>query len=533
MTAMPRRRWLASIAIAACSGGAPRAPVTPALPPPPDPAPAVVDAAGATLEPTGVVEKQVATSVVTYRVRASRLVNLMYQLDCLAELANCSHDAFVETWTHDLGLDDADKTALQSWHELRARYGGRIENESDGATETALPLARDMRGIEERIRIAAYDARDADDLWSRLGLFLDPSDVTAGRAVVARLEPKFDKYWATRGDELAAAVGEYALLVARSDIVKIDEQIAKFYQPELGGTTETIDLIARPKHDSPTNAEQIRDHAVVEVSPGSSATTEFPVLAHEMFHAWLAAAPAAKQLALAQQFAGSKDALAIPAYGLLNEVLATALGNGVIARIVDPKDFARRLADPRGFYDDRFIDPVAKAMLPKLDTRLAAGKALFDDDFVAEYLSAVHAAFPTGLPPIAYLRPMAAVVDNAMRDAFAHLAEVSRSGWYWTADASDPLDAHQTLDRGKLWGQVVIVPPTALSGLDAWQAIDKPTLAAVRKQAQAHPHHAFVLTRRRATGVLFVLVADDVAAMIKLVDAFAAVTDLKDGVLSP
>src|SRR5207247_2474556 len=104
------------------------------------------------------------------------------------------------------------------WKELRTRYTGTIDNAGDPEVDSPLPLVRDMREISARIRIAMYDARDLDDLASRLGLFCDESDVRAARRVLERFAPRAAVLWRARSRDLAAAVDGYAALVARPEV---------------------------------------------------------------------------------------------------------------------------------------------------------------------------------------------------------------------------------------------------------------------------------------------------------------------------
>ena len=55
------------------------------------------------------------------------------------------------------------------------------------------------------------------------------------------------------------------------------------------------------------------------------------------------------------------------AFLLVEESVAAGLGNGLVARKVLPKkEFERLFAKDRGFYNDPYIDPAAKALLNQL-----------------------------------------------------------------------------------------------------------------------------------------------------------------------
>lgn len=487
----------------------------------PDPAVASPPSAPSPSPELADVERVVATDSVTYVFRVSQIANLVFQLDCLAGLHVCSRSAFSADWRAAEWTAD-DDAALTAWQQLR-RYRGDIANGSPRA-DPPLPLPRPPRTVANSARIAAYGARDADDLLARLAPFASAADIAKTREILAHFTPRTADRWRVARAGLLAAQADFAALVDRPDVRALVEQIAALYG--VGATRQTFELIARPRHRSESSAQQLGDLAVVEVTIGDPAQRKLPVVMHEMFHAWFAAAPIEQQIALVERFAASSDPLAVPGYGLLNEALSTALGNGLIARAVAPDEYDRRIRTSQGLYADRYVDETAKALLPALEARLAAGASVFDDDFIPEYVRAVHAAFPNGLAPIVYLRPMACAFDMSFVDAQRRLREVSRTSIAeCTSGASQAVDLFR---RRAAWGQAILWPRAKLAELVP--LVDAPTMATLRRQAlRGQP---FVLTQHRSpSGVLFIFVADDAAAAHKLVEAFAAQTELRAGVV--
>jgi hypothetical protein len=476
-----------------------------------------------------VTERTVTTPRVSYVFRASRLSNLLYELDCLSNLTRCSHVAYEELWKKDLGMTDGDADALKAWHDLRLRYSGNIRK-SDEDTKPPLPLPSSGRSIAMRMRLAGYGATSEKDYFSRLSLFLDPSDVDAARKILARFSSRFDHFWNERQPDLARGLDEYAALVARPDVTAILASAQTFFDPQFtDGATETFDLIARTDHSSPDSGEQLLDHSVIEVRPGEHPSHRFDVVMHELFHSWFAASPYAKQNKLVTSFASSPDPLAVPAYGLLNEVLATDFGNGLIQRAVEPKEFERRFAKPGALYNDDGIDRVAKKMLPILETQIAAKKSVFDDDFVPGYLGAVDSVFPNGAPPSLYLRTYVCAYDNAFGSAAEHLDEVARASSVRSTDSLDAKEALPLFTDYAQWGGVILTKPDQLDALKKWTGVtDDKTLKAIR--AQAAKKIPFVwMTHRPKAGVLFILVAPDGVAMKTLVDHLVALPAFHEG----
>ncbi|HEY0250023.1 MAG TPA: hypothetical protein VGC41_00765, partial [Kofleriaceae bacterium] len=313
-------------------------------------------------------------------------------------------------------------------------------------------------------------------------------------------------------DELLASLDGYRVLAERDDMKALAGEVAHFFAIDPAAARQTFQLIWRPVHKSPTSAQQLGELAVVEATSGEPAAEQWPVVTHEMFHAWFSASPIAKQVELATAFIATKDPISQPAYAILDEVLATAFGNGMIARLSDQADYERRLAQPQGFYNDVLIDRVAKALLPALEKRLAAHGTIYDPDFVAEYLAAAHTAVKDW-PPSAYLRDMTFLYTPALQPAWKKLQQAVNAS-YSDGDVLGP-SAIANAQKHPGWGGVVLVSKKELDQLAP--LVTKPQLAALKKQTAP----AFVLAaHRQPVGALFVFVAPDADQMAALVDRF-------------
>lgn len=500
---------LATLGLLACGTSAPPRPVpAPVAPRVDPPAPEAGD-----------VTRTTTSGAVTYTYRASRMTYLVYAIDCLAELIACSKPEVAAEWK--TAWSAADDAALATWRALRQRYSGEI---TDGERQptAVLPVAYHPRDIGSAIRIAAFGARDVDDAASRLSLFLGAAEVVQARAVLARFSARADERWRAGRAALATSLGDYVALGERAEVQALLAQIARFYAIGDRGAHQTFDLVLRPPGTGPTSAQQLGELAIVEVVRGEPASSRYPVIAHEMFHAWFGASPIEAQDALVARFLATKDPLVGPAWGLLDEVLATALGNGLVARLVDRADYERRLAKDLGFYNDPFIDKVAKALLPALEKRLAGGGSVFDAGFVADYLAAVHAAFPSGMPPSAYLRPLFVAAPGPGSDT---LIERSNAGYVESYDDLAESAAHAA--RLAHWGTALFSAKADLDRLSPF--LPRAALAAAKREKAS----SFVFVQTHApVGTVFLFVGATPADYARLVDAlFALPAPLREGVI--
>lgn len=514
------RTWsLALVAAVVVACGPKRATVAPS-PPPPPPREGVPTASSV---PVSSLIVTIPGAPTAFRLHAGEFANLFYQLDCLARTTRCSRAAYEDLWSRTLGgLDEGDREALTRWKKLRERYGGRIERHDD-SHDLVLPVHRPGRQISSRLRLAGYSADSAAHYSEHLSLFADPADVAEAVSIVGRFAPRFGTWWPTQRAPLARSIDAYAKLFARPDVQATLVEVAQFYRPVFPkGHVMDIDLIARPSHDSSTSGELVGMHSLVEVVDGEPAEGRFSVILHEIFHGWFSSAGDKALVDLAARFAASSDIDAAAAYSLLDEGLATANGNGKIARLVNPDDYARRIAQPRGLYNDTLVDGMAKAELAAMDRHAAGTASVFEEGFVAQYLSAFHGAFPVGVPPIGRLHSFVLLYDKSMRGAYDHLFEIAHPSNLVSDDTLDVKAASDTLEHRGRWPLVLMVPFSKLDLLRAWSTeIDAPTARTIAERARAGKPF-IVASRRRPRLDLFVLVAADEPAMIALVDALAA-----------
>jgi hypothetical protein len=473
------------------------------------------------------LEADVATERMTYAFRASPIANLVYQLDCISHYSRCSRDAFEDLWTK-IGMDDADRASLATWRELHERYHGAIESKADAAD---LPTLGAQLGLGGRLRIAGLVARDEADLLSRLALFVTDADVERARLVLERFEPRFEKFWETRKADLAAQVADFERVMNRRDVRALVDEIATFYEPELAPHTRlTIELVARPAHDSSDRGEQIGSVSVVEVLPNASAVSRLDVILHEAFHFWMGTMAASKQATLARAFLETNDRAALPAYGLLDEALAAAFGQGMVMRLVARDDFDKRMKKARGLYGDDAIDAAAKAVLPLLDARVASHGTLLDPDFVGAYVHAVAVAIPK-LAPRLFLTPMVSLYDPALKHAEFHLYDVVRAG-HTVSDDEFGREGLKLLHDHAAWATVFAVRPETIDSLAAVpDYVDARTLKTLRAEAK-HPPFVQTIERTKA-GPVFVMVSKDDAQMMSLDESFAARDEIVVGVWRP
>jgi hypothetical protein len=449
-------------------------------------------------DPDAIIAREVSSSRITYVFRASRAANLLYALDCASGMTRCSRDAYEEGFAP---LDGTDRAALRSWKDLHARYSGNVVSDENVA-----------------------------DALDRMAIFLEPADVGRAQQVIHRFTERFEKQWRARHDELAAKVDAFAALMSRPDVIAIVESVARFYEPDLPeGTRETIELVARPKYPGGDFGEQLADHALVETRIEEHAEDRIDVVLHELFHRWFASAPSAKKRALAEAFASSSDPMARAAYGLLNESLAAAFGNGFIQRAVNRKEFDKRMGYALGIYHDRYIDPTVKALLPPLETYLASGKTLYDPEFLEMYLRVVSSTFPKGPAPVLTLRPMVSAYESSFEEVEQQFYDLVGGNWI-ESESTLGAEGRALIAKHPTWGAALVVFSAHVDQLQGVEkSIDAHVMTTLHKEVATHKPFVLTIPRVKASP-LFVFVAETAESMHALMERFVALDAVSPGV---
>ena len=139
----------------------------------------------------------------------------------------------------------------------------------------------------------------------------------------------------------------------------------------------------------------IENHAVIEFIPGEDANRRFTVVIQELCDFLYSSSKDSQKQKLISAFARSQDPSSLAGWGLLNEALATALGNGIAGEyLLDSATYQRELQTDRSFYNDPAIDAAAKALLPVLKTQIPDRTTLYDSSFVPAYLKSLENRMP-------------------------------------------------------------------------------------------------------------------------------------------
>lgn len=469
----------------------------------------------------------------SFAVRARPFANLAYHLDCLASTIPCEEKAFHAFW--DTGWTPEDAAALTEWKEIREKYDVSAPVAVD-AGPTGMPLPRVGVDVDKLLRIAALLADTVDDYRRNLRVLLPEVDAARLCRVAAHFSPRFEAFWSGSGEPVATRFRTgLEGLFAKGDLPLILARASRFYGLHLApGSVVSFDVMVVPTSSKHSNGQQILSHGVIEVAGDEAPEDRMDVVCHELFHFFYASRTQEQQAALMKRFFTSNDPLEELAYALLDESVATALGNGVVARTVNPSDYAARLSRDMGFYNLHAIDATAKGLLTRTAMDPTLGPPLDSPETVAALVASTRDAVGADPPPLEYLRDMAAAFEPgwgsvSMKELIgrAHANHVRTFKPVDSAEAVAMAVDHASLPF------VLVVRRDRLAQLAAYgDAIPKAERAAIGVAAKKRGPFAYTF-RRTPDSWMFVLVADTREDAKRAADALFLAPHVTPGLLRP
>lgn len=511
-------------------------------PPPPRPArvatpPVVASASPSQESPVLERDASVAGRNFAYGLHLAPLPNLLYQLDCIAGVAVCARVVFRDFWeAQGLGADD--EAALATWKTLRTRHGGELRR-LDVAPPT-LPLLAPSGDADlgERQRLAGLLARTVGVYEASIALLSNDGDARRLGEIVRRFEPRFGAWWKARG--FASGSTSFDALARRLADPFLDatiERAARFYEAELPpGPLLDVHVVVQPASQRKlTAAFQLERYAIVEAVEGKPIDGLLGIVAHESFHYFFSRMPNERKAALLARVVRADDPYAAVSYGVFDEAVARALGNGVVAqRYESPESFARWMArnDQREPY--REASMVGRALFPSMAGVLERGTLASSDEFVRAFLSAARSTYEGGKPrPLDYLHAPVLASDPRFAAASERLRDAANAGFPTLREyASVDGEARAFMSARPFVSAALLVSIGGGAPAAAIEAIAGAAKHRAAVGALAGRTRGFVYALPRTPkSYAFVFAAVDVKAMGELVERFVSLTAMREGAL--
>jgi hypothetical protein len=374
--------------------------------------------------------------------RYTPVANFAYQLDCIAQLLHscAGRNDYTALWRDTFGVDPSTSNEVKRWRTLRIEHERAVQPRFE-LVEPGWPFS--MIDPRSRALAAGLGARDIADYQSRLALLMHDSISAEAATIVATLYRPFERWWnAGAVPPGHAKAQEIVTRMNRDDMHAEFRTLNAVYGNPPGARREAaIHLMFRPglADRESTSGQNIGVDSFAEFFSNEDVADRIPVIAHEYGHFVFGTTPIAqaKSLRAAVQRAGGD--IGGPAWSLLNEALATALGNGRVQRmLMSPKAFEQYAKGDNSFYSDPLIDGAGKALLPIIDKMASDGMSMHSPDFPSRYVEALKGKFGGKLnSPAAHLNEVLIVIDASIDSGRVldtwrkHIRSYSR--WDYTA----------------------------------------------------------------------------------------------------
>lgn len=417
--------------------------------------------------------RPVPLGVEAFDLRARHWGNLFYQLDCLASQRYCSVEAYRKLWQN-LGWTPLDEEKLKAWRDLKGKYSSQKAFAPPENPARQLPPR--FKGVQswEKIRQAAMNAEDREALLENLNLLLRPEDAEALYALLQYFEDRFRPWWLTQGQKMAQRGSRrFAESLQKGEIPQLIQRGARFYAAELVGHSRfAFNFMARPPLGGGTIfGEQLENQSVVEVKKGQE-LAQLDVVIHELAHYLYERSPETQHDRLQAFFTAQKTPEAIAAYNLLNEVMATCLGNGRVAELtMSAAAFQRLLKRKGGLYNDPWIDPLARAFYPRFKRALLQGESLYSATLLRDYLTVARATLgPELQAPGLLLRTMGLAYSPDFASEARSFQAALRVGSAWGAPSLGAA-GRQNFQRYPALSGLLMLKPEDKKALAQWKEL--------------------------------------------------------------
>ncbi len=453
-------------------------------------------------------------------VRFRKVANLVYQLDAVIGVIPTDGSDYEALWKREFLKTPEDQAALESWRLLRDRYSTSVEIPIEGE----FPLERPQSSVSpfDKIRLASFQSSNRTDFLERLELVLTPPDIAVADGVLRRFEGPFGAWWTREAEKRGQSfVQKLDRLLKKPERRRQIEQFRSFYEArQPAGSLCSFNLMYRPEAKRGSTAgQQLENYAVVEFLPGEVPEDRLDVVVHELCHYFYSITPGSVRQKFQADFMKSHNPGSTPAFLLLNEGLATAFGNGMVARSVkSPEKFAQLKAKPLSFYNNEGIDRSGKALLSFLDRFLEQKRTIADPEFVNEYIKNLETEFGASLTaPRRFLAGLFLFVEEPLGQGLVRDARqiLSVAGMYSSVGPIESPQNFGSYAANPNLSAVLIVRPESLDTLSARFTLPEGAWAAI-KDAVARDGAAVFGYERSPQAIGVIVVAPDAARALPL-----------------
>ncbi|HVQ41230.1 MAG TPA: hypothetical protein VMS54_03450 [Vicinamibacterales bacterium] len=361
----------------------------------------------------------IAEDEVRLHVDASLRVNAVYHVACRAGSIACTTEVFERFWTTRLNESPEDREDVARWRTLIAGVVQQAPAMSPAPFLTNAGPFHPGSAAKGTVIAGALETRTSVEL-RRLAPALSEVEARELIEIVDRVERRLRPWWDADGERSVLTRARRVEDTAKKNrMAQTMVRVARFMESDPPDRDVYVHLIAAPDPKSNDyGATAIFNHLAIEAVDAADNPDDLVHGAvHELTHYLYDYMPAAKHLALVEEFAGSGAPSASGIYSYLHEALAVSAQ--VVYRNALPS------SDNKGESDDKeykhpYIPVLAAVASPLVEKAIAAG-GHFDRGLARQYLSAAGPALGTKLREPRFVLAQVILVTSPGAESFADM----------------------------------------------------------------------------------------------------------------
>lgn len=285
-------------------------------------------------------------------------------------------------------IDAKDLAILEAYAQVRRAHSGAVfANRAERQSERQnvfLDLLSPMRSYEDFSR-AFLQADDVEQAIMKIALRKKEAEVI--RTVFEHFRPRIERLLATSG-YLKYSAKRLELLGYRGNLGEYLARMASFFRVEMSGEQRiVVEIVWAP--DGFAQATQFGEHIVIPL-PSTGVVEErdlagwLGVIVHEIGHYFVSSMNGQRRQSASDRILSEVGIVNVRRANVVDEALATAIGNIVFMKRAFPEYFEDRVFysfDPDYEYPYA-IDSLARALAGPLEAWLGQVNGAFDEDFL-------------------------------------------------------------------------------------------------------------------------------------------------------
>lgn len=268
------------------------------------------------------------------------------------------------------------------------------------------------RQVIELLIMASTQAKDVDDFAQRIMGILTNADLMTIVHTLKAFEPVYrELVWEPAQERFQTDLAKLTVRAKEVDFASKFQQASTFYNANWKADLPFKVIVAPiPVREGFTTATPQGNVISLITTYFDDPDEMLAIVFHELAHLLYANQPIEFQANLEKNFLEHDSFHKAYGYQLLNESLATAIGNGWFY-----KETKGQL-DTRDWYHSPFINQQGQSIYPLLAEYLEQGKAI-DENFVGKYLKQYAKNFPSGyLDPNSFLSNVSFLATEGFKD---------------------------------------------------------------------------------------------------------------------